>query len=76
MAYIAQFNKNECVTAAITSHLESGENFDGPVCVGVYQQNELEIFIDLCGVRTNIDVRDVDLLCRELKRAKAIAQGR
>lgn len=48
---LTQFEPNtERVTAVITSHLESGENFDGAIAIGVYPQNDAEIFIQASGV--------------------------
>lgn len=64
---------SERVTAVITSHLESGENFDGAIVIGFYPQNNMEVFIQAQGIVINVALGDVDDLCRQLKRAKKIA---
>lgn len=61
-------------TAVMTSHLDSGENFEGAILFGVYPDNQLEIWILAAGVRTNINVTDVDAFCKQLKRAAKIAR--
>lgn len=63
----------ERVTAVITSHLESGENFDGAIVIGFYPENNMEVFIQVQGITINVALADVDDLCRQLKRAKKIA---
>jgi hypothetical protein len=64
---------SERATAVITSHLESGENFDGAIVIGVYPENETEIWIESQGTRIAVMCGDVDSLCKQLKRAKKIA---
>lgn len=63
----------ERVTAVLTSHLESGENFDGPITLGTYPENRAEIFVRTQGITINVQVGDVDALCKQLKRAKKLA---
>lgn len=59
----------EYVTAVLTSHLATGENFDGAITIGHYG-NATEIWIELQGTRQNITIGDVDGLCKQLRRAK------
>lgn len=63
----------EHVTAVITSHLDSGENFDGAIAIGYYPENPAEIWLRTQGVTINVQLGDVDDLCRQLKRAKKLA---
>lgn len=72
---LTEFEPNaERVTAVITSHLESGENFDGALAIGVYTGDNTEIWVQPPnGRQLNIQLADVDDLCRQLKRAKKIA---
>jgi hypothetical protein len=73
---ITEFNDTtERVTAVITSHLESGENYDGAIVIGFYPKNNAEVFIQAQGITINVALEDVDDLCRQLKRAKKIAAG-
>lgn len=62
----------EVCTATMTSHLESGENFDGPISVGFYPGTS-ELWVQHDGHTINIQAKDVDQFCRELKRAKKLA---
>lgn len=64
---------NEHVTAVITSHLDSGENFDGAIVLGYYPENSAEVWIRTQSVTINVQLPDVDDLCRQLKRAKKLA---
>jgi hypothetical protein len=66
--------RSESVTAVITSHMETGENFDGAIVIGVYPEDLDEIWIETQGVRTNIQVADIPAFCKQLKRAGQIAQ--
>lgn len=64
----------EHVTAVITSHLAvSGENFDGAITIGHYPENNAEVFLRTQGITINVQLADVDDLCRQLKRAKKLA---
>ena len=63
----------EHVTAVMTTHLETGENFDGAITLGYYPGNRAEVFIQTQGQTVNIQVPDVNAFCRELKRAKKMA---
>jgi hypothetical protein len=63
----------ETVTAVLTSHLESGEDFEGAILIGYYPSNNDEVWIESHGQRTTIQCSDVDALCKQLKRAKRIA---
>jgi hypothetical protein len=64
---------SEVVTAVLTSHLETGEDFEGAILIGYYPQNNAEVWIEAHGTRTNIQCADVDAFCKQLKRAKRIA---
>jgi hypothetical protein len=64
----------ESVTAVLTSHMESGENFDGAISLGFYSGQRAEVFIQAQGVTINIQCADVDAFCKQLKRAKKLAQ--
>lgn len=61
------------VTAVMTSHLQTGENFDGAIVIGFYPESTIEIFVRTQGVTINVQLADVDDLCRQLKRAKKLA---
>ena len=63
----------EHCTAVITSHLDSGENFDGAIAIGYYP-GSTEIWMQAQGVRVNIQSADVDVFCKQLKRAAKIAK--
>lgn len=65
----------EVCTATMTSHLTSGENFDGPLSVGFYPGSD-EVWVQHGGHTINIQAEDVDQFCRELKRAKKLAMER
>lgn len=65
----------ESVTAILVSRLDSGENFDPPVLIGIYPSSNKEIWVESDGKRVNINVEDVNPLCRELRRARDIAVG-
>lgn len=69
---LTEFGAGEICTAVMTSHMESGENYDGAITVGHYGDTG-EIWIGFHGERVNINVTDVDALCKQLKRAKALA---
>ena len=64
----------ERVTAVLTSHMGSGEDFEGAIVIGIYPNSMTEIWIESHGQRTNIQCSDVDVFCKQLKRAKKIAQ--
>lgn len=64
---------SERVTAVITSHMETGENFDGAILIGVYPENRDDVWIEFHDKRANVRCTDVDTFCKQLKRAKAIA---
>jgi hypothetical protein len=61
---------SERVTAVITSHMGTGENFDGAIVIGIYPTSRDEIWIEFRGQRANVQLEDVDDLCKQLKRAK------
>lgn len=63
----------EAVTAVLVPRVDSGENFDPPVLVGIYQSSNDEVWIEIAGKRANINITDVLPLCRELRRARALA---
>lgn len=65
---------SEKVTAVLTSHLDSGENYDGAILIGVYPDNRTEIWLESREGRVNVQCSDVDAFCKQLKRAKKIAQ--
>ena len=69
---LTEFGIGETCTAVMTSHLETGENFDGAIAIGHYG-NPDEIWIQARGATVSINVTDVDALCKQLKRAKALA---
>lgn len=69
---LTEIGIGETCTAVITSHLETGENFDGAITIGHYDSPD-EIWIQARGVTVSINVTDVDALCKQLKRAKALA---
>jgi len=58
----------------MTSHFGNGENYEGAICVGVYPDSDAEIWIEVPASRININVDDVNALCRQLKRAAKIAR--
>ena len=64
----------ETVTAVLTSHLETGENFEGAILIGTYPGNDAEVWIAFNGARLNIQCPDVDAFCKQLKRAVKIAR--
>jgi hypothetical protein len=71
---LTEFNPStEHVTAIITSHLTTGENFDGAIAIGIYPENSAEVWIQAQGITVNVQLADIDNLCRQLKRAKKIA---
>lgn len=63
----------ERVTAVMTSHMPDGVNFDGAIVIGFYPENDKEVFIRAQAITINVQLGDVDDLCRQLKRAKKIA---
>lgn len=64
----------EHVTAVITSHMDSGENFDGAITIGYYPESQGEVWIIRHeGHTLNVQLADVDDFCRQLKRAKKMA---
>lgn len=69
---LTEFDNNETCTAVITSHLESGENYDGAVSIGHYADAP-EIWIAANGSRFHLQLVDVDVFCKQLKRAKTLA---
>lgn len=66
-------DSGERVTAVMTSHLQDGENFDGAIVIGFYPASDKEVFIRAQGITINVQLGDVDDLCRQLKRAKKLA---
>lgn len=64
---------HERVTAVMTSHMSSGENFDGAILIGIYPSSPGEVWVEMQGRRTNIQVSDVDAFCKQLKRAAKLA---
>lgn len=66
-------SESETVTAVLTSHMESGENYEGAIVIGIYPENKAEVWIEAHGERTNIQCEDVDAFCKQLKRAKKLA---
>ena len=69
---IQEYTANEICTATITSHLESGENFDGAIAIGYYQ-GQTEVWIQSVQHRFSVQPQDINALCKQLKRAKLIA---
>ncbi len=72
---ITEFVGGEVCTAVMTSHMESGENFDGAISIGYYPSSSQEIWIESKGQRTNIQLSDVDAFCKQLKRAAKLAKA-
>ena len=68
---IQEYTANEICIATITSHLETGENFDGAISIGYYA-NLPEVWIQYADRRLNVQPQDLDALCKQLKRAKLI----
>jgi hypothetical protein len=64
---------SEQVTAVLTSHLATGENFDGAILIGIYPGQKDEIWIRAHGVTINVQLPDVEDLCKQLRRAKKMA---
>lgn len=64
----------EQCTAVITSHTESGDNYEGAISVGYYPGVLDEIWIEFKGTRMNIHLSNIDVVCRQLKRAARIAK--
>ena len=64
----------EHCTAVITSHMGTGENFEGAIAVGYYPGSPGEIWMETHGVRSNIQLADVDAFCKQLKRAAKLAK--
>ncbi len=69
---LTEFEIGSICTAVMSSHLETGENFDGAISIGHYNVGG-EIWIEAKGMRMNIQAADVDTLCKQLKRAKSMA---
>lgn len=65
----------EAVTAVLTSHLSSGENFDGAIIIGYYPETDSEVWFHNGKHRLNIQCSDIDELCKQLKRAKRMASS-
>ena len=63
----------EICSSVLTTHLESGENFDGAVSIGFYPQNPCEVCIEHQEHRMNIQCVDIDAFCRQLRRARQLA---
>jgi hypothetical protein len=63
----------ESVTAVLTSHLATGENFDGAMLFGIYPGNTEEIWIEFRGQRLNLQLPDVPAVIKQLKRAAKLA---
>lgn len=73
---ITEFHpEQDCVTAVITSHMDSGENFEGAITLGVHAGSSGEIWMAAGGARFNIQCRDIPDLVKQLKRAAKIAMG-
>lgn len=71
----AEIDSNiEKVTAVLTSHMESGENFEGAILIGVYLGSQDEIWIQNSGHRFNLRCADVPTFCKLLKTAAQIAK--
>lgn len=66
---LMQLDAQDVCTAVITSHLETGENFDGAIALGYYREQMNEIWLRFNGVTLNVQLEDVDVLCKQLKRA-------
>lgn len=64
----------ERVTAVLTSHMATGENFDGAVLIGVYPESKEEVWIEHGGHRWNPQIEDIAAFCKQLKRAGQIAK--
>ena len=65
----------EVCTATFTSHVEqTGENFDGPICVGIYPGTTDEIWIEFMTPRANLNVNDIEGFIKQLRRAVKIAK--
>ncbi len=73
MLKMTEFTVSENVTATMTFHLESGEGFDGPLSIGTYPSSPGEVWIEIDGSRRNIPAEDIDVFCKQLKRAARIA---
>jgi hypothetical protein len=63
----------EQCTAVLTSHMDTGENFEGAISIGIYPDVQNEIWFEFKGHRINIQCVDVPTLCKQLKRAAKIA---
>ena len=70
---ITEFNSGETCTAVITSHLETGENFDGAISIGYYKESSNEVWIQAQGYTVNIQLADLSEFIKQLKRAAKIA---
>lgn len=69
---LTELNTGDACTAIMTSHLETGENFDGAISIGHYADGR-EIWVEAGGRRFHVQLADVDALCKQLKRAKSLA---
>ena len=63
---------SDVVTAVFNSELETGESFEPPICVGFYK-GQSEIFICHGDGIFNIQNRDINEFCKQLKRAAKLA---
>lgn len=72
---ITEFGANEVCSAVITSHLATGENFDGAISIGYYPGQNNEIWIQTQGYTINVQLADLNEFIKQLKRAALIAKG-
>lgn len=72
---ITEFGANEICTAVMTSHLVTGENYDGAFSIGYYPGQNNEIWIQAQGYTINVQLDDLNEFIKQLKRAALIAKG-
>lgn len=66
---LTEFNpKTEVVTAVITSPIENGEMLDAPIVIGYYPGIQTEIFLRIEDQTINVQIKDVPVLAKQLKR--------
>lgn len=70
---MTEYDNGERVTAVMTSHTDSGENYEGAITIGVYPENDQEIWVAFGNGRMNVQLADVPAFCKQLKRAAVIA---
>ena len=66
---LMQLGTEDVCTAVITSHMEDGENFDGAIVIGCYREHMNEVWLRFGDGMINVQLDDVDVLCKQLKRA-------